>query len=884
LKTLTTLLFLLFTSLSFSQTLTGVVRSTEGELLENTNVMAKAKDGKTGMKFAIADHLGRYRLELDKETNYTITVNYIGYEGVSLDYLYETPTSNYDFILTPKNELLEEIVIDYNYQPVVVKKDTLIYDVAAFMNGNERKLKDQLEKLPGVEVTDNGQVKVQGKTVTQFMVEGNSFFGGGTKLGVENIPADAVDKVEVIDHFTEVGHMKEVSGSDELAINIKLKEDKKKFVFGDIRAGYGNNRFYESNASLFYYSPKINWSIIGNLNNFGSQLLSYDDIFRFEGFRSIYIKNNNQQQLINLYQYVNSNTDVVENKNQFIASDIRYAFGKKWDVKALFLFNKNWIRSQSDQNIQYLQSNDISFENRWNTSNNRSQLISGKLSADFRQNKNTTYNYNLQLAATGNNRNGTILSETNLTEKNLTTTAVIDNFALSQLFEFHKTINKKHKATLAFTHSYKKETPQYNWFSNETFLNTYIPWNPSELYALNGIKSINQNSFQINVKYYWIAGRNHHIYTTLGYNGTYTNLSTSNNYLNDNQWNSLYDSDFGNRLNYRLNNPFAGMEYKYLYKKFTSTLGVFAHYYQLQNTYPTEKHAFSTAQIEPEIKLEYEFNKSESLLFNYSLNNSYLGAENYANRWQVSSFNALFKGNALLQNLQYQQANLRYSKFNMYSGINVFGAISFNKKNKNIRDQVEIVDIDQFYETVMSDQPDINWNFSAFGSKRFKKIEISLNGSLGLSRYTQITNNVEMPSKRNYQSAGAGFKTLFKEYPNINISYSKSFSQLLSTFENKSTTNQFIAKTDAKFLQHFLFKADYSWIETVLGNEKMIVEQANAYLEFHKKENAWTFMIKGNNLLNTGIKKEISFSDFMIHNTNTNILPRAVLLSVQYKL
>src|SRR5690606_19882698 len=99
--------------------------------------------------------------------------------------------------------------IDYNYQPVVVKKDTLIYDVAAFMNGNERKLKDQLEKLPGVEVTDNGQVKVQGKTVTQFMVEGNSFFGGGTKLSVENIPADAVDKDELIVYLNKVEHMKE---------------------------------------------------------------------------------------------------------------------------------------------------------------------------------------------------------------------------------------------------------------------------------------------------------------------------------------------------------------------------------------------------------------------------------------------------------------------------------------------------------------------------------------------------------------------------------------------------------------------------------------------------------------------------------------------------
>lgn len=884
-KTLSSLiLFLLITSLSFSQTLTGTVKSTEDQALENTNVMARAKDGKSGMKFAIADHLGRYRLELDKETNYTITVNYIGYEGVSLDYLYETPTSNYDFILTPKDELLDEIVIDYNYQPVIVKKDTLIYDVAAFMNGNERKLKDQLEKLPGVEVTDNGQVKVQGKTVTQFMVEGNSFFGGGTKLGVENIPADAVDKVEVIDHFTDVGHMKEVSGSDELAMNIKLKEDKKKFVFGDIRAGYGNNRFYESNASLFYYAAKINWSIIGNVNNFGSQLLSYDDIFRFEGFRSIYIKNNNQQQLINLYQYVNSNTDVVENKNQFIASDIRYAFGKKWDVKALFLFNKNWIRSQSDQNIQYLQSNDISFENRWNTSNNRSQLISGKLSADFRQNKNTTYNYNLQLAATGNNRNGTILSETDLTEKNLTTTAVIDNFALSQLFEFHKTINKKHKATLAFTHSYKKETPQYNWFSNESFLSTYIPWNPSEWYGLNELKSINQNNFQINAKHYWIAGRNHHIYTTLGYNGTYTNLSTSNNYLNDNQWNSLYDTGFGNRLNYRLNNPFAGIEYKYLYKKFTSTLGVFAHYYHLQNTYPTEKRDFSTAQIEPEVKLEYDFNKSESLRFNYSLNNNYLDAENYANRWQVSSFNALFKGNALLQNLQYQQASLRYSKFSSYSGFNTYASINYSKKNKNIRNQVEMVGIDQFYETVMSDQPDTNWNLAAMGSKRFKKIELRLDGSLGFNRYTQTINDIEIPSKRNYQTIGAGFKTLFKESPNINISYNKSLSQQKNSFENHSVTDRFLAKVETKFLNHFMLKADYNWIQTTFSEQKITIEQANAYLEFHKKDNPWTFMIKGNNLLNTGIKNNVSFSDFMIHNTNTYILPRVVLLSIQYKL
>ncbi|WP_177761926.1 carboxypeptidase regulatory-like domain-containing protein [Flavobacterium sp. I3-2] len=287
------LLFFFFTLQLQAQTLVGTVKDQNQQPLENTNVMAKPLGGKKGMKFAIADHLGRYKLELEKETDYEITVNYIGFLGEKITYLSQNPITTYDFVLEQQETQLEEIVIEYDYQPVIVKKDTLIFDVAAFANGNERKLKEQLEKLPGVEVSENGQVKVQGKTVTQFMVEGKSFFGGGTKIGVENIPADAVDKVEVIDHFTEVAHMKEVSGSDDLAMNIKLKEDKKQFVFGDLRAGYGNNKYYETHAALFYYAPKINWSAILNVNNYGGQVLDYGDIARFEGFKSAYLKNSN---------------------------------------------------------------------------------------------------------------------------------------------------------------------------------------------------------------------------------------------------------------------------------------------------------------------------------------------------------------------------------------------------------------------------------------------------------------------------------------------------------------------------------------------------------------------------------------------------------------
>ena len=94
------------------------------------------------------------------------------------------------------------------------------------------------------------------------MVEGKSFFGGGSKLAVENIPADALDKIEVIDHFNKVGFLKEVSDSDELAMNVKLKEEKKKFVFGDVEAGAevaNDNGFHllqSENQCQFYWRCK----------------------------------------------------------------------------------------------------------------------------------------------------------------------------------------------------------------------------------------------------------------------------------------------------------------------------------------------------------------------------------------------------------------------------------------------------------------------------------------------------------------------------------------------------------------------------------------------------------------------------------------------------
>lgn len=138
------LIFFFLPFLSFFQTLTGVVQDSLGKPLQNANVIAKPLVEKAGLKFFITDHLGRYKLELEKNTPYEVKVSYLGFQEEVLNLPANFTIREHIFKLKETRQELKEIVINYDYQPVVAKKDTLIYDVKAFANGNERKMKELL--------------------------------------------------------------------------------------------------------------------------------------------------------------------------------------------------------------------------------------------------------------------------------------------------------------------------------------------------------------------------------------------------------------------------------------------------------------------------------------------------------------------------------------------------------------------------------------------------------------------------------------------------------------------------------------------------------------------------------------------------------------------
>jgi len=209
------------------------VKDSIGQPLELANVIAINQATKTLQSYGITDQLGSYTLSLSKNATYSVQVSYIGMKTFTEEVSTLDSDISKDFVLQTDNAL-EAVELTYE-MPVTIKGDTLIYNADAFKNGSERKLEDVLEKLPGVEINEDGQIEVEGNVVNKLMVNGKDFFDGDTKLATKNIPSNAVDKVEVLRNFSEVGQLRRVTNNqDNVAINIKLKEGKENFWFGNV--------------------------------------------------------------------------------------------------------------------------------------------------------------------------------------------------------------------------------------------------------------------------------------------------------------------------------------------------------------------------------------------------------------------------------------------------------------------------------------------------------------------------------------------------------------------------------------------------------------------------------------------------------------------------
>lgn len=866
--------------------LSGVVKDSV-QPLSNVNIIAKPLSKDINLSFSITNEKGEYKLPLQKDQEYTIVVSYLGYDSHTFEWK-ATQDAEKDIVLNRATEQLDEVIIIEEI-PMLIKKDTIIYDVKAFTDGKEHKLKNILKKLPGVEVEKNGEVTVNGKKVTKMMVEGGTFFGGGSKLAVENIPANAVDNVEVLDNYSEVGFLKNFVDSDEMAMNITLKEDKKNFAFGDITSAAGEDKHYESHAALFYYSPKTNMNFIGDLNNTGKKSFTLNDYMNFEGGRNRLMEKDGTSRSNSVQNYTNliNNQPVFKSKNKFSALHISSNVNTDLTVSGYGIYADNHTIRKREVVNDYFFENSSYREDVLSDQEDDNILGIVKLSADYSPNFKEKVFADLQVK---------IINNKSLEKRFTSIDNVLTDFGnenevkgleLHQDFEWHKKLNSKHTTSLVISNAFSNTTPKEFWNTNRPVFETLIPLIQEERFNLKQHIDFTNHTLDIVGKHYWVLTSNSHLYTSMGNKYSNQEYTTKDfQVLEDNTINDFENSGFNNDLDFRLNDVYLGTHFKFKTGVLTVKAGGHLHYYDWKSR---QEEVISNNKFVflPDVTAKLELRPSENLTFTYRVLSNFTDAPNYANRFRLLDYNRIIRGNSILENEIYQNGSIRYSKFAMYNGLILNGIIDYKRKNSFIRNQIQVVGIDQFLMPVLQETPETILSGIFNLRKKIKKINLKLNARMQYATFQKIINTIHNEDERIDINLTGSITTRFKKWPNIELGYRTKFSMYNSdTGETNFVTNEPFGNIEYTFLRNFTFTFDYRLTEFKNKNTdaSTTFDMSNISV-FYKKENSpFGFEISGSNVFDTQIKQNSTFSDFLVSDTKDFIIPRIFMFTIHYKL
>ncbi|MCH3883829.1 carboxypeptidase-like regulatory domain-containing protein [Tenacibaculum aquimarinum] len=870
--------FLFFCAVTFTQNnrviVGGVVTDSLQNPLQNVTLIAKPKQQNIKIKYAITDTKGYYKLQLKKGVFYQLSISHLGYNSINKEVLLSENNSTHNFKLNTKKENLDEVVINYKYQPIKKKKDTITYNLKSFTNGNEFKMKDVLNKLPGIKV-DKNAIKVQGKTVTKLLVEGKPFFNGSTKLAIENIPADVMDKIEIISNYKESELLRNLADNEDLALNVVLKEDKKDFAFGDIEAGVGLDNFYSLHATLFKYNPKSNISFIGDINSFNNSSLSFSDLSRLVGGSSNLFK---RSALSNtLSSFASNNAERFESVTRFSALNFQKEFSTKFTISGYVIYSNNDIVNKSSSIREYLGEEPI-FETRNDIGDTDNSAALFNIKFDYNPSSSQKWIYNVNYIKNTTNYEKESIS--NLENTNQFFTSVegkSDSF--SHNLEGYLKLNDKHTMGLALHHSITNSNSTDNWSSNTVFLEEFLPLTQTTNYQINQINDINAQRFNILLKDYWLASRYFHLFYNIGFN--YKNSKIRNDISQVFQDNSRIDfSELGNNNPLTLSDLNFGFGIKSKLGKFEFNLEAKPHYYRFKRAQIKDTNFF----IEPKLNINYKIEDDIDLDFDYTFTNRYLNDLNYLENLKVTGFNSLLQGNPNLIDERSHNFSLYYSDYENIDDYFLDFSIDYSINNPVKNNSITQSGIYRLSTPVILNLPEENLSFNTNYGLIFSKSSLEFEVDLDWFKTNQVINeDVSIINSFEYLLSSKWLLKLTKN-TQINLKYKHSGYQVTSDEDSRSIENTFSLNFDSKFLKNFIFKTDFSthFVKNFSDNTLNYTLQ-NLYLGYAKPNSKFSYSLNFRNIYNNGVITTNSFSSNLLISNQVFTLPRVFLVELKYK-
>lgn len=652
--------------------------------------------------FVMTDNAGRFTLGEIAPGDYRLLITHVAYHNMSARFSISDSIKQQDLgqlVMNDRTKVLDEVIVKSEAPPVTLVGDTIQYNAESFKTPPNASVEQLLKKLPGVQVDKDGTVRAQGQKVNKVLVDGKEFFGRDPKMATKNLPADAIDKVQVYDKQSDQSQLTGFDdGNSEKTINLKLKKDKKKGTFGKAMAGAGTSERLEGRFNVNSFKGARQMSVIGMGNNNNTEGFSFMDMMNFTGELSRMMRNGGNFSISDN----NPLASMLGNNNRGIRTvwggGINYnnIIGTKLDFTSNYFYNHYNPRVNSDIHRQYLLPDSSYFYNSrsiQDNDNNTHRLNMGfdyaldsfhsvkiNPSLGYQQTRNRTFSNYTQMGQDGQ------LSNEGYNDRYSSNNSV--NFNNDVLFR-KKFRRKGRTLSLALQTTYNNSEGTGRFESVNQFYD--------QLGNRYRTDSINQRNVNENDLRGYSAKL---VYTEPLFRRSLVELSVANGNSRSKSDKITYDYNAGSGkyddLNDSLTNNFsntygytnAGFRLRTQQRKYNYSVGLSWQRSSLQGKVLSGIKDTVIGKtfynLLPNARLQYNFSKFKSLTFNYRTSTNQPSVEQLQPVPDISNPLAIREGNPDLKQEFSHNVQLNYSGVNPFRNKNLFGTLMFTQTNNKI--------------------------------------------------------------------------------------------------------------------------------------------------------------------------------------------------------
>lgn len=847
-STLLLLFFLLVSSVFGQISIHGKVLDSEGRSVPFATIQLLAIDSVTLINHDVTNDKGEFIVVSKSVGRHVLKIRHLNYNTkidiLEIDSVGRSESSIYS--LEEKTAELESVIVNAPKAAMEQRGDTISYNLDLFLNGKEDKLKDILAKLPGVEITPDGKILANGRMISDLLVDGVTVFGNNHKILLETLNAEIVDGVDLLSNYEKNRILSGLESKDETAINIKVKEEYRGKVTGDIEASLATGKRFGAKANGYRFGLKNSLAIISDANSLNRQILTareYND-FKNHFTEDVFSSGQDQEgESKEVSSFFNEDQKILKRKVGLIGLSYGQKLGEKFSLNLFSLLSRQNQEKRlfSEREFLNLEEEDLISEQKEELF--RNSISQNYLTLDYHTQK-IEIKYNILLNIISKSQNDSILSNDNIGNAQILAQR---NIAAMSGFHNQLTITKRIK---------EEGIIHFKGYFNTSPSNQDLIINSDSLLWNSSFKSISQTAKkidndlggQISYKLYkpkYIIGFHS------GVNSKQQELSMSNNY------GGLYQDIL-------ITNFSLGTSLKKKHGRFT-----FSYDLSLASLKTKNEEQLLSNQVVflPFAKAEWKFNDLHTISAEFSRFVHYPSIEQLIRKKVFIDYRTLATGSSILVNdlSIVDQVSINHQFIDLYHGITLYNFFRYN--NQDV-----VYTSDSNFENGQNSLAyrigKVNKTLVA-GSMielRFSDLPLQLKTTNTFAKLVDrsFTNGVQ----NDLEVFAFDSKTELKPripsglpIPVIGVLYNQTYAefQVSSNKNNLMRFEPFIAVT--YFWKDIETEVSFAQEKYISGDARNNLSKLNFRIGFDGKSNNWVFSLIGRDILNLKTSELLDISN-----------------------